>query len=166
MEFIIDEADNLNVPGSTIAELLIEVYVSENYVEPEVAEKLFEPTLVKSRGIVICVIENQSLTLAGCVIVVPFNSPACKIAKENESEMHLLCVNTKYRKKGLGKLLVKSAIDMAINNGNKKMILWTQQSMKSAQRLYSSMGFIHVKNITRNNREFLVYEKTLKSRPH
>ena len=163
MGFLIDDADSLNVLDSTLTKLLIDVYVGENYVEPEVAEKLFEATSVKSRGIIICAVEKQSLTLAGCVIVVPSNSPACKIAQENESEMHLLCVGTKYRKKGLGRLLISSAIEMAIHSGNKKMILWTQQSMRQAQRLYSSVGFVHIKNITRNNREFIVYEKTLKA---
>jgi len=163
MDFLIEKADNLNVHSSTITELLHNVYVGENYVNPDAAEKLFDATSLLNRGIIICAVEKQSLTLAGCVIVVSSNSPACKIAKEKESEMHLLCVSIKYRNNGLGKLLINSAIDMAIHNGNIKMILWTQQSMKTAQRLYSSLDFVHVKNITKNNRKFLVYEKNLNS---
>jgi len=161
MEFLVGEADSLNILSSKISELLNEVYVGGNYVESEVATKLFEATSVKNRGVIICALEKQSLSLAGSVIIVPSNSPACQLAQENESEMHLLCVKSKYRNKGLGKLLINSAINMATQNGNTKMILWTQQSMKTAQRLYSNSDFVHIKNITKNNREFLVYEKTL-----
>jgi len=161
MEFLIDEVDNLNIPESLLTELLSNVYVGENYVEPEVAEKLFEATSVKSRGLIICAVEKKSSKLAGCVIVVPYNSFACKIAQKNESEMHLLCVDAKYRNKGLGMLLINSAIDVAKRSKNKKMILWTQQNMVQAQRLYSSVGFVYINNITRNGREFLVYEKML-----
>jgi len=161
MEFLIDEADNLNIHSSKISKLLNEVYVGGNYIEPNVAANLFEASAVKNRGVIICALEKQSLSLAGCVVFVSSNSPACQLAKENESEMHLLCVSTKFRNEGLGKLLITSAIDMAQKNGHKKMILWTQQSMKAAQKLYLNCDFKYIKNITKNNREFLVYEKTL-----
>lgn len=161
MEFQLGESDSLNIHGSNISKLLIDVYVGEKYIESEEAVKLFEATSLKNRGIIICAVEKRSLALAGIVIIVSSNSPACKIAQENESEMHLLCVKSNYRNKGLGKLLINSAIDTAAQNGNKKMILWTQKSMKSAQRLYANSGFTHIKSITKNNREFLVYEKTL-----
>lgn len=161
MEFLIDESESLNILDSKISELLTDVYVGDKYIEPEEAVKLFEVTALNNRGVIICAVEKQSLTLAGSVIVVQHNSPDCKIAQENESEMHLLCVNSKYRNNGLGKLLINAAIDMATQNGNNKMILWTQQSMKAAQRLYTNSEFIHIKNISRNNREFLVYEKIL-----
>ena len=161
MEFLLGESDSLNIHGSNISKLLNDVYVGEKYIESEEAVKLFEETSLKNRGIIICAVEKRSLALAGSVIVVSADSPACKIAQENESEMHLLCVKSNYRNKGLGKLLINAAIDTAAQNGNKKIILWTQQSMKSAQRLYANSDFTHINSITKNNREFLIYEKTL-----
>jgi len=161
MEFIVDEVDSLNIQDSTMTELLNDVYVVENYVEPGVAKKLFETTSIKDRGVILCAIEKQSRTLAGSVIFVPSNSPACKLAKKNESEMQLLCVRPEYRNKGLGTLLVNSVLNIAKQKGSNKMILWTQRSMKSAQKLYLKSGFVHIENITKNHIEFLVYEKKI-----
>jgi ribosomal protein S18 acetylase RimI-like enzyme len=161
MEFLSDEAASLNIAISKISALLNEVYVGDNFVEPEVAANLFETEAIKKRGTIICAVEKHSLALAGCVIVVPSDSPACYLAQKNESEMHLLCVKKKYRRKGLGALLINSAINRATVENNSKMLLWTQQSMSAAQRLYSNTGFTHIDNFTKNNRQFLVFEKTL-----
>ena len=163
MDFLIGEADKLKIQSSSVSELLKEVYVSENFVELDVATKLFETKALEKRGIIICAIEKQSLALAGVVFVVSSKSSACQMAQDDETEMHLLCVKNKYRNNGLGKNLIKSAITMATKNGSNKMILWTQQSMKSAQRLYLNAQFVHVNSMTKNSRDFLVYEKLLKA---
>jgi len=161
MEFLVGEISSFNIKESMVSELLNEVYVGEKYVEAEVAKEMFEYNEIKKKGVVLCAVENQSLSLAGIVIFVPYSSPASKLAKENESEMHLLCVNKKYRNKGIGKMLIKSVVDMAIENGNTKIILWTQKTMKAAQNLYKNSEFTYLNNIIKNNREFLVYEKHL-----
>jgi len=161
MEFIVGEIAGFNIPESMVSELLNEVYVGEEYVKTDVAKEIFEYNEIKKRGIVICAVEKKSFSLAGVVVFVPYGSPASKLAKENESEMHLLCVNKKYRNKGIGKMLIKSVVDIAIKNGNTKTILWTQKTMKAAQNLYDKAGFTHINNIMKNNSEFLVYEKQL-----
>jgi len=163
MEFLVGEIAKFNIPESTVSELLNEVYVGEKYVKTEVAKEMFEYNEIKKRGIVICAVEKQSFSLAGVVIFVSYESPASKLAKENESEMHLLCVNKKYRNKGIGKMLINSVIDIAIKNGNTKIILWTQKAMIAAQNLYEKAEFTHINNIIKNKREFLVYEKQLKA---
>ena len=105
--------------------------------------------------------ETHQLQLAGIVIVVPPDSPARRLAQNNEAEIHLLGVKPEYRRHGLGRLLVESAIASAKHSGYTKIILWTQNSMDSAQKLYEVMGFIHVDDITRNGRDFKVYEMAL-----
>ena len=75
--------------------------------------------------------------------------------------MHLLGVKPEYRQHGLGRMLVESAIGRAKHSGYSKIILWTQISMKSAQKLYEATGFIHVDDIKRNGRDFKVYEMVL-----
>jgi len=64
------------------------------------------------------------------------------MATENESEIHLLGVKKNYRNNGLGNLLIKYAVDTARCKGYSKTILWTQQNMKAAQKLYEST--IHI----------------------
>jgi ribosomal protein S18 acetylase RimI-like enzyme len=61
---------------------------------------------------------------------------------------------------GLGRALVRAAIDVGDELGFHKMVLWTQPVMTSAQMLYESAGFIrgaHRDPII-NGLRFLAYE--------
>jgi len=83
--------------------------------------------------------------------------------KINDIEMHLLGVKFEFRRNGLGRMLIESAIDDSKNKGYSKMILWTQTIMHAAHSLYKETGFIQKKekNFSRNGRDFLVYEREL-----
>lgn len=159
--FEIAAADRLELTDAEISDLLTQVYVSGGFTSPEEAVSLFEPSAVRARGALIGAREKQQSKLAGFIIVVPPSSPAKRLAKDNEAELHLLGVRLEYRKYGLGRMLVDAAIENARRSGYSKLILWTQLSMRSAQRLYESAGFTHVSNIERNGREFKVYERAL-----
>lgn len=159
--FRIATADILEIADRELSDLLTQVYVAGGFTTPEEATSLFEPSAVQRRGILLGARENQRSTLAGIVIVVPPDSPARRLAIHNEAELHLLGVMPEYRGHGLGRLLVEAAIDKAVQLGCSKLILWTQLSMESAQRLYESAGFRHIDNFQRNGREFKVYERAL-----
>ena len=159
MEFIIDSCENLKVSNEEISELLSQVYVQAGFTSPEIAETVFAPTKVRDRGILFASREVSKNEFCGMVIVVPPGSKAVVRAKENECEMHLLGVSPKYRGHGLGRKLVKRAIDFAEDSNWSNMILWTQTPMKEAQRLYESSGFIRTGEMTKNGIEFLVYER-------
>ena len=161
MDFEIATDDLLNIDDIELSELLTQVYVAGGFTEPDEAVSLFEPSAVRKRGMLIAARENLHLSLAGIVILVPPDSPARRLAQGNEAEMHLLGVKPGCRQHGLGRILVESAIGRAKHNGYSKIILWTQFSMKSAQRLYESTGFIHVNDFNRNGRDFKVYEMVL-----
>jgi len=159
MKFNIDRIDKLDVSDDEIFELLSNVYVQGGFTDTETAKSIFDPVKVKSRGLLLVSKEVESDELAGLVIVVPSTSKAASLAKENECEMHLLGVSSKYRGNGLGRDLVEKALGLATDNGWKKMVLWTQKPMKEAQSLYESFGFRQFDEMTRNGIEFLVYEK-------
>ncbi|WP_455207429.1 GNAT family N-acetyltransferase [Kaarinaea lacus] len=161
MEFEVDAAERLRIEDIELSELLTQVYVAGGFTEPDEADMLFEPTAVRKRGMLIGAREKQHLKLAGIVIVVPPDSPARRLAQNNEAEIHLLGVKPEYRGHGLGRMLVESAIGRAKHSGYSKIILWTQVTMKSAQKLYEATGFIHVNDIKRKGREFKVYEMAL-----
>lgn len=161
MQFHIDTADALKINDQELLELLTRVYVDEGFVEPEIATTLFEPTAVRERGIIIGARDIQTSILAGMIIIVPPESEACRMAKANEVEFHLLGVSNSFRKLGLGHMLVKSAMDYARKCNYKKIILWTQTSMYAAQKLYESMEFIRGDKFNRNGRDFILYEKLL-----
>lgn len=162
-KFDIAMADSLKITDTEISELLAQVYIEGGFTTPDEAVTLFEPAAVRKRGVLIGAREVESSNLAGIVIVVPPDSTARRLAQENEAELHLLGVKPEYRQLGLGRLLVEAAIDKAGCMGYEKMILWTQLSMSSAQRLYESTGFHHVSHIERNGREFKVYERVLRA---
>jgi len=161
MEFEIDTAEALGIRDDEIEELLDQVYVAEDYMTREEAVTLFTPAVVRQRGVLIGAREHQHAALTGMVIVVPPESPARRIAQDNEAEIHLLGVRSAYRRHGLGRMLVEAAIRLATDKGYRKIILWTQYSMKSAQRLYEAVGFVHTSELKRNGRNFKVYELEL-----
>lgn len=161
MEFEIATADALDVTDSEIWGLLTHVYVAGGFTTQEEAASLFEPSSVRQRGILIGARESQQAKLAGMIIVVPPDSAARRLAKGNEAEIHLLAVAPEYRRQGLGRMLIETAITQASQKGYAKLLLWTQLSMHAAQRLYESTGFIHIDNFARNGREFKVYGRKI-----
>ncbi|MET0068387.1 MAG: GNAT family N-acetyltransferase [Candidatus Thiodiazotropha sp.] len=159
MKFTIDRIENTDVSDVEIFDLLSKVYVQAGFTTPEVAASLFEPTKVKSRGILFVSRESSTNELAGMVILVPAYSQASVMAKEGECEMHLLGVYPKYRGLGLGRSLVEKAICLAKERGLKKIILWTQKPMNEAQGLYISLGFISCGEMVRNGIEYLLFDR-------
>ncbi|MDB6061972.1 MAG: hypothetical protein JWM78_2075 [Verrucomicrobiaceae bacterium] len=161
MDFEFDTAENLKVSDSELSELLTQVYVDGGFTDRHLAQTLFAPTNIRRRGAVFGARSKNSSELAGIIILVPPESEACRLATDSEVEIHLLGVKSKYRGMGLGRQLVENVISRTKNEGRKKIILWTQQTMKVAQNLYESVGFSYVKNIELNGREFLLYSRKL-----
>jgi ribosomal protein S18 acetylase RimI-like enzyme len=56
-------------------------------------------------------------------------------------EMKRLYVIPEHQGHGIGRALARSVIDAALKRGYQKMRLDTIESMKTAQRLYASLGF-------------------------
>ena len=70
---------------------------------------------------------------AGCVALRPLQDKIC--------EMKRLYVLPEYQGRGIGRALARSVIGEARRKGYQKMRLDTIESMKAAQKLYSSLGF-------------------------
>lgn len=162
MDYEIGVSDTLKIKDIELSTLLTNVYVSGGFTQPDEAAILFKPSSVRRRGILIGAREKLDYTLAGIIIVVPPHSPALRLAKDNETEIHLLGVLPEHRQNGLGRTLVQTAINHAKEMKCEKIILWTQCSMKAAQKLYESSDFIHSDSFKKNNRDFKVYELQLK----
>lgn len=161
MDFMIDQSNKLTVSDEEIYDLLSQVYVTAGYTTAEIAEDIFNPLKVRARGTLFVSRDVLSDKFSGMVIIVPPESEAIFRAKRGECEVHLLAVIPAYRRQGLGRKLVMKAITYAQSQTWTKMILWTQKSMKEAQALYESLGFIYREEITKNCIDFLVYEKDL-----
>ena len=159
MKFIIERLEDLEISDKEITDLLSLVYIKGGFTTAEVAKSAFNPELVKKRGVIFAARETTTNEFSGIVIIVPPKSNAISLAQENECELHLLGFIPKFRGHGLGRELVSKTIEYSSDNNWSKIILWTQKSMKEAQKLYESFGFLQSDEINRNGVEFFVYEK-------
>lgn len=92
-------------------------------------------------------IEERYLPPKGLLILVKENGAAfgcigLKKLSSTDCEMKRLYVKPEYRAKGAGKKLVELIIEKAKDSGYKAMFLDTLPQLKSAVRLYESLGFI------------------------
>ena len=159
----IASAEALQITDAELQSILTIVYVDGGYTSPADAETLFEPASVRKRGFLIGARDSSNSELAGVIILVPPNSPAKRLAQDNEAEIHLLGVKPAYRGHNLGRKLMDAVFDLAAQKGYSKIILWTQMNMHSAQKIYETAGFAHVSFLERNGKQYKVYEKNLAS---
>jgi len=157
IEFEIGDFEEIESKLAELTAFLTEVYVLGGYTPPEIASAMFAPQAVLARGTLIIARDTNSQALAGSIIMVPHDSPACKFAQAGEIEIHLLAVKQAYRGQHLGKRLVKEVIHRAQKSGQTKIILWTQTKMLVAQRLYESLGFERQSTFQIQDREFMLY---------
>ena len=158
--FTLAVAEQLGVSDQELTDLLREVYVGGGFTTADEAQTLFAPAAVRSRGFIIAARVGQDAILAGMAIVVPPDSPARRLAADNEAELQLLAVRTAYRRHGLGRMLVEAAVDKAARLCCPKIMLWTQRSMEAAQHLYAATGFHYARDFDRGGRRFKVYERS------
>jgi putative acetyltransferase len=81
-------------------------------------------------------VAHAGIDVAGCVCLKPLG--------EGIGEMKRLYVRRAYRNWGLGKQLVKAAIDASRQAGHRELRLDTLASMTSAQALYHQLGFVEI----------------------
>ncbi|GLQ53252.1 bifunctional helix-turn-helix transcriptional regulator/GNAT family N-acetyltransferase [Devosia nitrariae] len=73
--------------------------------------------------------------VAGSVFVVP------AAGEEKTAQLRMLYVEPTFRGKGIGGMLVDHAVKFARNAGYRRMILWTQDCLVSARKIYQAAGF-------------------------
>lgn len=66
---------------------------------------------------------------------------ATRVAVIGEGEVQRLAVAAHARGRGVGRALVEECVARSRASGDARLVLWTQPSMTSAQRLYERIGF-------------------------
>jgi ribosomal protein S18 acetylase RimI-like enzyme len=121
--------------------ILASVYVEEGYTQPEAAFALFKRDCLQGHGDFLLGINAQDEIL-GAVLLLNSRSKLKQIASEAEVEFRLLGVAPSARRAGLGRVLVEECMRRAKTLGIHRIVLSTQPSMRTAQRLYERLGFV------------------------
>lgn len=145
-----------------LTRLLTEVYVHGGFTNADVAVSAFAATTVRARGQLFWA-KGSTGELLGLVVLVPPTSPARRLASNDEAELHLLAVDPRMRRKGLGSALIETLVETARQRGYRQLVLWTQPTMHSAHRLYSKAGFLASpkEDFERGGRQFQVFRLAL-----
>jgi len=86
--------------------------------------------------------EHGEGKIVGTITLVPPGSAFAELAQGDEFELRMLAVSPIERGRGIGASLTQAALDMAVEQGAKRVVLSTMQSMHVAHRLYERMGFV------------------------
>lgn len=81
-------------------------------------------------------VAEQGGEVAGSIFIVPAAEEP-----EGTAQLRMLYVEPAFRGRGIGKRLVEEAIRFSRSSGYRRIILWTQDSLGSARRIYQSAGF-------------------------
>jgi GNAT superfamily N-acetyltransferase len=86
---------------------------------------------------------QRSGAFLGCVFLVsdPDSDAAPDNKNANSAKLRLLLVEPRARGMGLGKRLVEECVTFARSVGYQRVVLWTQNSLLSARRIYEAAGF-------------------------
>ncbi|HEV7933467.1 MAG TPA: GNAT family N-acetyltransferase [Actinomadura sp.] len=71
--------------------------------------------------------------------------PASEVARDaDEAEIRALAVAPQAQSHGVGRALVRAAVDRAATRGARQVVLSTRPAMKAAQQLYLAEGFTRI----------------------
>ena len=121
--------------------LLNAVYAGEGYVPREHATRSYTRERLSAGGLVL--VAHDASELLGVVVLAYPDGELSQLAGPGEAEFRMLAVAPSGRGRGIGTMLVSACLDHASGepfNAN-RLVLWTQPSMKAAQRLYERLGF-------------------------
>ncbi len=86
--------------------------------------------------------EHGEGKIVGTITLVPPGSAFAELAQGDEFELRMLAVSPIERGRGIGASLTQAALDMAVEQGARRIVLSTMESMHVAHRLYERMGFV------------------------
>lgn len=82
--------------------------------------------------------------LVGTVMLQFWPHAGAVVTGPDEAEVRALAVLPRAQGAGIGTALLRSIIDRAIDVGVRHLVLWTQDDMLTAHRLYEHAGFIRL----------------------
>ncbi len=85
---------------------------------------------------------GQRTSVLGSVTYCPVGSPLRELAvRPDQAEFRMLAVDPTARGRGVGRALVEACIARARSDGARELVICSMPEMRSAHRLYGSLGF-------------------------
>lgn len=121
-------------------------------------EELYKRLLQKSHSFV-C--ENENGEIIGMSFLVPSGNPT-EIYTSEQCYIRFVTVSEEYKGLSLGQQLTEKCIELAKENGEKKIALHTSEFMDKARYIYEKLGFKIEREIEpRYGKRYWLYEMTL-----
>lgn len=120
--------------------LLQRVYVAGGYTAAANAAQFMTRANLEPAGVLLIALDGED-AVVGAVLLLHPASALRQLATMHEREFRVLGVDERARGMGIGEVLVQACVDRAFADGAQAVVLWTQPSMQSAQRLYARLGF-------------------------
>jgi ribosomal protein S18 acetylase RimI-like enzyme len=84
---------------------------------------------------------RDEASLAGVVALYMAGARSGMVALAGEAELSRLAVATQYRRRGIGRRLVVSCLQLAADRHASALVLWSRPHQIEAHQLYLSLGF-------------------------
>ena len=127
---------------AAIGEVVVAAYRTLG-TEPDDYVEYLRDTAGRTEAGVVLVALDGSGNVLGTVTYVPGpDTPLSTIEREDEAGFRALAVAPATHGRGIGRTLVEAVLARARADGRGGVAMYTRPSMKSAQHLYESMGFI------------------------
>jgi ribosomal protein S18 acetylase RimI-like enzyme len=162
MEFtIVNLGGNIQC-GKQLMELLFGVYVGGGFTDSARGMSAFQVEEIRRHGDIF--VAEADRELLGTVALNQPKDDLRQVAKDHETEIHLLAVKPSARKNGVAIALIRACEEQTLALGFRSIVLSTQPSMLAAHALYQRLGYKRNPNrdwVSENGKSYLVFEKLL-----
>lgn len=135
-----------------VGDLVVDAYVADGLpAEHEYAHVLRSAADRAERALVLVAVDDavspaagsdgQGRVLGTVTLALP-PSPYAEIARDGEAEVRMLAVHPDARGRGIGEVLMRTAMDLARARGARTLALTTIATLHRARRLYDRLGLV------------------------
>lgn len=124
-----------------VCAVLVGVYGGEGWTARDVVERNMTRANLSTGGTLL-IAKDADGNVCGATLFLLADGPMRQIARDGEREFRVLAVSAAGRGQGVGEALVRACIARAKEAAAAALVLWTQPTMKAAQRLYERLGFV------------------------
>ncbi len=127
-----------------VGELTAKAYIADELIaaDHEYVAELADAVRRHDHATVLVAVEQtpDGERVLGTITLATPDSPFAEIAEPDEMELRMLAVDPEARRRGIGELLMREAIERGLGWGAQRVVLSTMTTMEAAQRIYERLG--------------------------